>query len=81
MLKESIAWKLVGLSFVGCAGSIIALATLAVWEGTTSLSKQQTAALEAVRLSRQHYIEKYFTIIRGQMFTFCQDHMIAEATA
>jgi len=80
MAKQSIAWKLIGLSFVGCAGSISALAALAVWEGSTRLSKQQTAALEAVRSSRQHYIEKHFTIIRGQMVTFCQDHMIAEAT-
>jgi len=81
MARQSIAWKLIGLCFVGCAGSIMALATLAVWKGSTSLSQQQTAALEAVRSSRRHYIEKYFTIIRGQILTFCQDHMIAEATA
>lgn len=79
MLRRSMAWKLIGLSFVGCAASV--LAALSVWEGTASLSKRQTAAGEVVRSSRERHVEMYFTIILGQVLTFFEDHVITEATA
>ena len=79
MLRNSLSWKLVGLLLIACIGSIAVLAALAVRMGTTVLTEQERAALEAVRSSRQHYIEKYFKIIQGQMFTYCQDRMITEA--
>ena len=80
MVRQSIFWKLVGLLLVGGAVSIALLAALAVQVGRAVLSEHEMAALETVRSSRHHYIEKYFRIIRDQTLASCQARLITEAT-
>ena len=79
-MKNSLSWKLVSLFLAGCIGSIAILATMSVNVGTNILFEREQAALDAVRSSRQHYLEKYFEIMRGQMFNFSKNRMVAEAT-
>ena len=80
-MKYGLSWKLVGLFLAGCIGSIAILAVMSVTVGEQILFEREQAALDAVRSSRQHYLEKYFEIMRGQMFNFSQNRMVAEATA
>jgi signal transduction histidine kinase/DNA-binding response OmpR family regulator len=78
--RGTISAKLVALTLAGVLGSIVLLGWLAVSQGTRALLDQQRSALEAVRSSRQGYVESYFDIIREQIFNFAQDEMIVEAT-
>ncbi len=72
--------KLIGLVLAGVVGSIALVGWISATWGTSALLTQQANSLEAVRRSRQHYIENYFQIIREQVFNFAQDEMIIEAT-
>lgn len=78
--RATLSSKLVALTLAGVLGSIALLGWLAVSRGTRALLEQQRAALDAVRSSRQGYVENYFEIIRGQISNFAQDEMIVAAT-
>jgi signal transduction histidine kinase/DNA-binding response OmpR family regulator len=78
--RVAVSHKLVALTLAGVLGSIALLGWLAVSRGTRALLEQQRAALDAVRSSRQGYVESYFDIIRGQVSNFAQDEMIVAAT-
>jgi len=79
-MAATVSTKLIGLAFAGVAASIGLLGWMSVTRGSEALLEQQSRALEAVRHSRQGYIEGYFDIIREQAFNFAQDEMIVRAT-
>ena len=72
MKNWNLSTKLITIAFIGGVGSIVVVAWLSVSHGTTALLEQQTNALEAVRRSRQGYIENYFNIIREQVRNFAR---------
>ncbi|MEE8313587.1 MAG: response regulator [Myxococcota bacterium] len=80
MKNRKISTKLIALVLAGVVGSIALVGWISATWGTSALLTQQANSLEAVRTSRQHYIENYFNIIREQIFNFAQDEMIIEAT-
>ena len=80
MKNWSVSTKLITITFIGGVGSVVLVAWLSVSHGTSALLEQQTNALEAVRRSRQAYIENYFDIIHEQVRNFARDEMIANAT-
>ena len=80
MTNWTISTKLFTLAAIGGVGSIALLGWLSVTHGTSALLERETNSLEAVRRSRQGYLENYFGIIREQIFNFAQNEMIVEAT-
>ena len=80
-MKNSLSWKLVSLFLAGCIGSIAILATVSVNMGTKILFEREQAALDSVRSSRQHYLEKYFEIMRKFIFKFSQNFPVDEFVA
>ncbi|MFQ5571646.1 MAG: PAS domain S-box protein [Rhodothermales bacterium] len=72
--------KLIGLVLISSIGSIAVIAVHNVGKGTAALLEQQSRSLEAVRISRQHYIEDFFNVFQKQVYTFAQNEMIVEAT-
>ena len=80
MRAWNISTKLTALTLAGVLGSVALLGWLAVTWGNRALLAQQTAALDALRSSRQHSVERYFAIIREQLFNFARDEMIVQAT-
>ena len=80
MKNWKVANKLIGLVLASVVGSIALIGWISATRGTSALLEQQANSLEAVRTSRQHYIENYFNIIHEQIFNFAQDEMIVEVT-
>ncbi len=57
MTNWMISTKLFTLAAIGGVGSIAVLGWLSVTHGTTALLERETNSLEAVRRSRQGYVE------------------------
>lgn len=76
----TLSQKLIGLTLACAAASIAVVGLLNVRTATSALLDQQARSLEAVRTSRQHYIQHYFKIIREQIYNFGQDEMVIQAT-
>ena len=81
MGRWNISAKLTALTLAGVLASIALVGWVAVTRGSEALLAQEASALEALRLSRQRSVERYFAIIREQLVNFARGEMIVEATA
>ena len=62
-LRSSLSLKLNGLLMLLLLASLLVLGRVALQNGAAALLESETAALEAIRVSKQLFIERYFEII------------------
>jgi len=77
--RRSLSRKLMAAVLILGFAAIMVLGWIAVTASGSALLEQQSSSLEALRVSRAHFVEGYFGLVRDQLANFAGRRSVIEA--